>query len=137
VPDQAGQEDRTVLDEVGTRLGFRTYLAKYRWLDVSYRVAIGLLGAAVVLVGIALIPLPGPGWLIVFAGLAILATEFVWAERLLNFARRKVRGWTDWATRQSLLVRGLIGLAGIALIAGLALLYVALQGVPEWLPVVG
>ena len=137
MPDQADQEDRTVLDEVGARLGFRTYLAKHRWLDVSYRVAIGLLGAAVVLVGIALIPLPGPGWLIVFAGLAILATEFVWAERLLNFARHKVRGWTDWVTRQSLLVRALIGLAGLALIAGLALLYVALQGVPGWLPVVG
>lgn len=38
-----------------------------------------LLGA-----GIAMIALPGPGWLTVFAGLAILAAEFVWARRLLD-----------------------------------------------------
>ena len=37
----------------------------------------------VVAVGIALIPLPGPGWLIVIAGLAIWAVEFHWARRLL------------------------------------------------------
>ena len=34
--------------------------------------------------GSILVPLPGPGWLIVFAGLAILATEYVWAQRLLT-----------------------------------------------------
>ena len=78
--------------------------------------------------GIVLIPLPGPGWLIVFAGLAILATEFVWAERLLRFARRKVHGWTEWVTSQSLLVRGLIGLVGLLCVAGAVWAYVACYG---------
>jgi uncharacterized protein (TIGR02611 family) len=87
-----------------------------------------------VVLGIVLIPLPGPGWLIVFAGLAVLATEFVWAERLLAFARRRVHGWTDWAKAQSLLVRGLIGLAGLAFVAAALWLYARLQGVPGWLP---
>jgi len=54
------------------------------------RVAVTTLGFAVLIAGLILVPLPGPGWLIVFGGLAILATEYVWARRLLNFSRRKV-----------------------------------------------
>jgi uncharacterized protein (TIGR02611 family) len=54
------------------------------------RIAITVVGFLVVLIGLVLIPLPGPGWLIVFAGLAILAREYVWAERLLNHAKRRV-----------------------------------------------
>ncbi|WP_259338482.1 PGPGW domain-containing protein, partial [Clavibacter phaseoli] len=46
---------------------------KARWL---YRILVGILGLAIVLVGIVLIPLPGPGWLIVFLGIAVLGTEF-------------------------------------------------------------
>ncbi len=130
----AAQADRTLLDEVETRLGFRARFARHPWLDVAYRIAVGVVGAAVVVIGFVLVPLPGPGWLIVFAGLAILATEFVWAERLLGFARRKVHGWTDWVTRQSLVVRGLIGLGGLACVAAAAWLYLEINGVPDWLP---
>lgn len=54
------------------------------------RVAITVAGFAVIVVGLILVPLPGPGWLIVFGGLAILATEYVWARRLLDFAKNKV-----------------------------------------------
>lgn len=118
----------------GQRHPFRAFFARHRTLDLVYRVAVGVLGAAVVLAGIVLIPLPGPGWLIVFAGLALLATEFAWAGRLLDFARSKVRGWTDWVTRQSLLVRGAIALGSLLAVGGAVWLYVATQGVPGWLP---
>ena len=43
---------------------------------------VAIIGVVVILIGIPLIPLVGPGWLIVFAGLAILASEFPWAGRL-------------------------------------------------------
>ena len=33
--------------------------------------------------------LPGPGLLVIIAGLAILATEYVWAERLLQMAKER------------------------------------------------
>ena len=46
-------------------------------------------GPVVVVIGLILIPLPGPGWLIVFVGLAIMAPEFEPAERLLNWARAR------------------------------------------------
>ena len=44
---------------------------------------VGIVGMAIVLTGIVMIALPGPGLLIILAGLAILATEFMWARTLL------------------------------------------------------
>ncbi|HEU5472888.1 MAG TPA: TIGR02611 family protein [Actinophytocola sp.] len=70
-----------------------------------YRVSVAALGGLVLIVGIVLIPYPGPGWLIVFAGLAILATEFHWAHRALTFARGRYTAWTHWLRRQHVLVR--------------------------------
>src|SRR5256885_16319806 len=64
------------------------------------RTAVTVVGFAVVLIGVALIPLPGPGWLIVFGGLAILATEYVWAQRLLNYAKRKAVSAKNAVLRQ-------------------------------------
>jgi uncharacterized protein (TIGR02611 family) len=129
------EPDGSVLDDVAERLGFRAFFAKHAWLNMTYRVVVGVLGGAIVVLGFILIPLPGPGWLIVFAGLALLSTEFVWAERLLNFARGKVHGWTQWVTRQSLLVRGLIGLAGLLFVAAAVLAYDGVVGLPSWVPV--
>ncbi len=47
-------------------------------------------GFAVLILGLIAIPLPGPGWLIVGVGLAILARDFVWAERMLNIVRKRL-----------------------------------------------
>jgi uncharacterized protein (TIGR02611 family) len=41
-------------------------------------------GFALLPVGVLLIPLPGPGWLLIFVALAILAGEYVWARKLLD-----------------------------------------------------
>jgi uncharacterized protein (TIGR02611 family) len=103
---------------------------------IAVRIVVTVAGVAVIALGIVLLPLPGPGWLIIFAGLALLATEFAWAERLLHFARDKVMGWTRWVAEQSLLVRAAIGLAGLLLVAGAVWLYVATVGVPDWVPLV-
>jgi uncharacterized protein (TIGR02611 family) len=54
-------------------------------------VAVAVVGAVVVLVGLILCVLPGPGLLTVAAGLAILATEFEWARRLLHRVREMAR----------------------------------------------
>jgi hypothetical protein len=53
------------------------------------RIAVTVAGGFVVLVGIAMLVLPGPGILVIIAGLAILATEYVWAERLLKMAKER------------------------------------------------
>jgi len=70
-----------------------------------YRVGVALVGGLVLAVGIVLIPYPGPGWLIVFAGLAILAAEFHWARRLLGFLRRRYRAWSGWLRRRHWTIR--------------------------------
>lgn len=73
------------------------------------RTAIAIVGGIVVLIGIVAIPYPGPGWLIVFAGLAILATEFEWAGRLLEKLRTHYNHWLAWVKRRGLLIRAVLG----------------------------
>jgi hypothetical protein len=51
------------------------------------RVIVAVIGGTVLLIGIALMVLPGPAFLVIPLGLAILATEFVWARRWLKKAR--------------------------------------------------
>lgn len=83
----------------------------------SRRVLVGIIGGLIVLVGIVLIPYPGPGWLIVFAGLAILATEFEFASKALDTLRVRYDQWTDWLKRQHISVRILVlCLTGLVLV---------------------
>ncbi|RKN38432.1 TIGR02611 family protein [Micromonospora endolithica] len=91
---------------------------------VALKIFIAVAGAIVVTVGIALIPLPGPGWLLVIAGLGIWAVEFHWARRLLTFTRRHVHGWTQWVTRQSLGVRFILGAVGLVFVSAVVWLSV-------------
>ena len=62
------------------------------------RVVIFLTGVSVVLVGVAMIVLPGPAVVVIPAGLGILALEFAWARRLLERVRRTL---ADSAARLS------------------------------------
>ena len=64
------------------------------------RIAVTIAGFAVLLAGLAMLVLPGPGWIAIFAGLAILATEYVWARRLLNYAKKKVGEAKDAVLRK-------------------------------------
>ncbi|GLZ75535.1 hypothetical protein Afil01_03420 [Actinorhabdospora filicis] len=98
----------------------------HAWLDrvrrtrsgsLTLKIAVGVLGTAVIALGIVLIPFPGPGWAIVLAGLAILALEFHWAHRLFTFTKRQLTRWLDWIKRRHWTVRVLIGAAGLVFVA--------------------
>jgi uncharacterized protein (TIGR02611 family) len=104
------------------------------------RAAIAVLGTIVLLIGIVAIPYPGPGWLIVFAGLAILSTEFEWAGRLLERARSYYDGWVEWLKRQHWAARllvlaftGLIIVVTVWLLNGFGILNAWLQLGLDWL----
>jgi len=56
-------------------------------LQQAKRLVIAVTGFTVLIVGIAMILFPGPAILVIPAGLGILATEFVWARRLLKMAK--------------------------------------------------
>ncbi len=61
-----------------------------QWVGRSAkRIAVAIVGSVLLVAGVAMLALPGPGLLIVFAGLAVLATEFAWASAALSIAKRK------------------------------------------------
>jgi uncharacterized protein (TIGR02611 family) len=115
--------------------GFKHRIADHRerirrrpLVDFAYRVAVGVAGFVVLAVGIAAIPYPGPGWAIVFVGLAILASEFYWARRTLGYTRRRYDRAMGWMRRQSWWVQATAAL----LTAGVLVLTLWLLGALAW-----
>lgn len=65
------------------------------WQHAVLRLARMSLGFVIFVVGIIMLPAPGPGGLVVAAGLAILARDVVWADRLLRYMRKKMPGMAE------------------------------------------
>jgi hypothetical protein len=78
-----------------TTLGERFAFARKVWRSTPVTVRRGVVavcGSTLLVLGAALVVLPGPFTLpLVIAGLAVLSTEFAWAERLLVKSREKAR----------------------------------------------
>ncbi|MET3986209.1 TIGR02611 family protein [Streptomyces sp. PvR034] len=66
------------------------FIQARRSLHLSWQVGVFVVGLAVIVAGIAMLVLPGPGWVAIFAGLFIWATEFAWAQVVLRWTKRKV-----------------------------------------------
>jgi uncharacterized protein (TIGR02611 family) len=91
------------------------------------RVAVAVVGGALTLAGIALLVLPGPGFVLVAAGLALLATKFTWAARPLAYAKDRAQVGMDEVAQSkrrtalavvgalALLVAGALEIAGVDL----------------------
>lgn len=80
------------------------------------KAVVAILGVALLLIGIALLVLPGPGFLIIAAALALLATQFEWAKRPLNYALDKAQTGIDEVGRSKFRT-GLSVLAALVLVA--------------------
>lgn len=100
----------------------------------AYRVTVGFVGATVVVLGLVLVPLPGPGWLIVLTGVAIIASEFSFARRLLRFAREKLTAWTQWVTASHWTIGTSLALLSCAVVIGVVWLVLLWLGLPGWVP---
>jgi uncharacterized protein (TIGR02611 family) len=81
---------------------------------VLWRAAVTIVGFVVIVVGALLIPLPGPGWLIVFLGLGIWSTEYAWARRLLVATRRFAGRWWTWLGARPRWLQVSAGVLGLA-----------------------
>lgn len=63
------------------------------------RLIIGVIGGTVLVLGVAMVVLPGPAIIVIPLGLAILGTEFIWARRLLRKSRGVYRSAKKWFFR--------------------------------------
>ena len=80
------------------------------------RVVVAVVGAVLLCVGVLLLVLPGPGLLLVLAGLVVLASEFPALERYVDPVRRRAMKAADESVASPLRVAGSV-LAGLFLIA--------------------
>ena len=60
------------------------------------RALVGVIGVTIVLLGLLLVFLPGPGALVILIGLAVLGSEFVWARRVIRRARELGKQGRDY-----------------------------------------
>ena len=80
----------------------RVWIDGHPRLNQAYRFAVGAVGGVLAVGGLLLVPLPGPGWLVVFLGLAVLGTEFHWARRTAAALKRMLdRFWAWWRARRA------------------------------------
>ncbi len=100
----------------------------------AYRGLVLIVGLVLVLGGLALVPLPGPGWLIVILGIAIWASEFEGAARLRDFVKENVRAWDSWMRRQAWPVQLAVGVATTVLVLVVIWLTLKVIGVPGFIP---
>jgi len=66
-----------------------------RSLKQLKRLIVAVIGLTILVIGIAMIVLPGPAIVVIPVGLGILATEFAWARRLLLIARERIQRYTS------------------------------------------
>lgn len=93
-------------------------------VNVLWRALVLIAGLTLVCLGLVLLVLPGPGWGSILLGLVILASEYTWANRLVEPVRRRVR---HEASRVRTMSRGrraaiyvAMGLSVVSLIASVA-----------------
>ncbi|MEO3871337.1 TIGR02611 family protein [Nonomuraea sp. B12E4] len=115
-------------DMPGRRTGIQGWLDGVRSTRagaLTLKIVIGVIGAVMVVGGLIMVPFPGPGWLVVFAGLAVLATEFHWAHKVLEFGKGVLHAWTQWYKRQGWTLRILVLIVTAA--AAAIIVYVGLR----------
>jgi uncharacterized protein (TIGR02611 family) len=95
-----------------------------------YRVGFALAGATVLLAGVVMIVTPGPAFVVIPAGLAMLAMEFAWAERALGHALARAHGARVRASRAPRWQRGVGVVAGLLAAAASLTLVLRLGLVP-------
>lgn len=105
-PNHPSEDDLSRAQRLAQPIGrfmrrWRAAIESKPWLNLVYKIIITVLGLLVVAIGLILVPLPGPGWLIVFVGMTILGSEYHWARRLTSWLRMQLaRFWAWWKARR-------------------------------------
>ncbi|GAA2650723.1 TIGR02611 family protein [Nonomuraea recticatena] len=116
IDSETGDADK-LKDEAARRSGIHGWLDGIRSTRtgaLTLKIIIGVIGTVMVVGGLIMVPFPGPGWLVVFAGLAVLATEFHWAHKVLEFGKSVLQAWTEWYKQRGWTVRIIVLLVTLA-----------------------
>ncbi|HEY9290168.1 MAG TPA: PGPGW domain-containing protein, partial [Microlunatus sp.] len=96
-----------------------------------YRIAVAIAGLLLILLGGATGPLPGPGGIpLVLLGLAVWASEFEWAHRLMQWFKRQLQRFRTWSRPRQVVAWVIF----FALIGAFGYGYLLVIGMPVWLP---
>src|SRR5215213_5640697 len=96
-----------------------------------YRIAVGLLGLILVVLGAIIAPLPGPGGApLILLGLAVWSSEFEWAQQLMQWLKAKLHRYRTWSGAK----KGLIWVAFFSCCGLLGYVYLVITGIPAWPP---
>ena len=96
-----------------------------------YRVLVGVVGTLLILLGVVTGPLPGPGGIpLVLLGLAVWASEFAWAHRLMQWFKLQLHKFRGWSTSRQVLTWLLL----VVVVGVLGYADLLIFGVPSWMP---
>jgi uncharacterized protein (TIGR02611 family) len=130
-PTSAHGSHHLLRDSVEDRWRWRARIRQSPHQLRVYRFGVGIVGTLLVVLGCLSGPLPGPGGIpLVLLGLAVMASEFVWAERLMAVFKRQLHRFRSWSrARQTAAFAVFFACCGLV---GYA--YLLTLGPPAWLP---
>ncbi|RAY17269.1 TIGR02611 family protein [Actinomadura craniellae] len=113
---------------------FREYIRRNPVLNTTWQIGVFTVGVTVLLAGLVMMIAPGPGILGIIVGLAILATEFAWAQRALHRARAAAERAKEKALDPRAKRRNIIlGVTGGILAGAVVTAYLVIHGLqPPW-----
>jgi len=129
-----GDDQDVTLDPADDDWGWRRKIRSKPQVHLIYRIVVGIVGLMIVVVGLILVPFPGPGWLVVLLGLAVWASEFKWAQRLLQLASRTLKAWSAGLKPQPWWKKALVLLGTLVAVAAVFWLLFLVIGVPGIFP---
>ena len=106
-------------------------------MHLAKRFAVTIVGVALLVLGLAMMVLPGPGILVIVAGLAVLATEYVWARSLLDRAKTQAEKAQEAAVASPWRTSGTVLFAVGMLALGIVVVAMPDVDLPFWSPVTG
>ncbi|MHB8186945.1 MAG: TIGR02611 family protein [Dermatophilaceae bacterium] len=129
-----GDDHNVTLDAADDDWKWRRKIRSNPHSHLIYRIVVGFIGLVIVVIGLIMVPFPGPGWLVVFLGLAIWASEFEWAHRLLRVARGILHAWAVWLRPQPWWIQGLTLMLTVVAAGVIVWLLFLASGVPGFFP---
>lgn len=130
--ERFGEDERIAPEE--DRVRWRRAVRTNAVAGPFYRGGVFVLGLALIIAGIPMVPLVGPGWVVIFFGLFLWSTEFFWARRITQFVKAEVKTFEQWVRYLPWALK--IPMIALSVVFGWLCFYLALllTGVPGWTP---